>query len=67
MNECYIELFDDILPYLLKERGVCFLTTFSLRCLPVATKMVAGKLVLLPLSAAMLMVYSIPGVRPLRA
>lgn len=77
MNECYVKLFDDILPQLLKERGLCFLTThsttfatlcffFFLQCLPVATKMVAGKLALLPLSAVMLMVYSMPGVRPLR-
>lgn len=35
-------------------------------CWPVGAEMVAGTLLLRPLSALMLMVYSMPGVRPLR-
>lgn len=67
MNECYVELFDDIFTVSSQRKRCLYSDDVSLRCLPVATKMVAGKLVLLPLSAVMLMVYSIPGVRPLRA
>lgn len=37
-----------------------------LQCLPVGAEMVEGALVLRPLSAVILIMYSIPGVRPLR-
>lgn len=46
---------------------VCLSRCVFLQSLPVAATMVAGELLLLPLSAVMLTVYSIPGVRPLRA
>lgn len=37
-----------------------------LQCLPVGAEMAEGALVLRPLSAVILIMYSIPGVRPLR-